>query len=402
MFTSLHRALGISSTDEFTAEMIDQLVERQVAEAPDLDFKAKLPSKDALTVGDLKKDLCALANIGGGVIVYGVAEDDGNKDHAGRRTDVGKVDEGYEQAYLSVAFGQITPPLYGVSLHRIEDDSHNALVVVVSQSRQVPHMFFTDKKDKRAIAVPVRHGTHSVWLAEPEIARLYRERFAAEHDANEKLNVAYQRVMEQRSHDGFWMAGVARPIYPTLAPKPDIEQIIQIGRDAGSEQIRKTYIDAVTPLSATSRPPRRGFRSWRFLDLMENSEMSMYIEFHDDGAVSVLSRLDGRFGDPQVHDYDLAIVVGDLFAAIRHYSTWTGAKEYDVKFGVEWDLNQQLVITQKRNIAFFREEVVPINRFIPIEATIDVLDHEILLRNACDLTLDCLNQAGITRQTTFN
>lgn len=135
---------------------------------------------------------------------------------------------------------------------------------------------------------------------------------------------------------------------------------------------------------------------------MENSEMSMYIEFHDDGAVSVLSRLDGRFGDPQVHDYDLAIVVGDLFAAIRHYSTWTGAKEYDVKFGVEWDLNQQLAITQKRNIAFFREEVVPINRFIPIEATIDVLDHEILLRNACDLTLDCLNQAGITRQTTFN
>lgn len=382
--------------------MIDQLVERQVAEAPDLDFKAKLPHKDALTVGDLKKDLCALANIGGGVIVYGVAEDDGNKDHAGHRTDVGKIDEGYEQAYLSVAFSQITPPLYGVSLHRVEDDSHNALVVVVPQSRQVPHMFFTDKKDKKAIAVPVRHGTHSVWLTEPEIARLYRERFAAEHDANEKLNAVYQRVMELRSHDGFWMAGVARPTYPTLAPKPDMNQIIQIGRDADGEQIRKKYSDAVTPLAAISRPPRRGFRSWRFLDLMENAERSMYIEFHDDGAVSVLSRLDGRYGGPQVHDYDLAKVIGDLFAAIRGYSTWTGAKEYDAKFGVEWDVNQQLIITQEQDIEYFREEVVPIKRFLPIEATIDVSDPEILLQNARDLTLDCLNQAGINRQTAFN
>ena len=95
MFTSLHRALGINSTNEFTTEMIDQLVDRQVAEAPDLDFKAAIPPVKALAASDVKKDLCAMANIGGGVIVYGVAEDDNNKEHAGYRTDVGKFDESY-------------------------------------------------------------------------------------------------------------------------------------------------------------------------------------------------------------------------------------------------------------------------------------------------------------------
>ncbi|WP_445446178.1 AlbA family DNA-binding domain-containing protein [Corynebacterium durum] len=399
MFTSLHRALGISSTNEFTTEMIDQLVDRQVAEAPDLDFKAAIPPVKALAASDVKKDLCAMANIGGGVIVYGVAEDDNNKEHAGYRTDVGKFDESQEQAYLSVAFGQIVPPLFGVKLHRVEDDLHNALVVVVPKSRQVPHMYFAEKSDKRTIAVPVRHGAHSVWLTEAEISRLYRERFIAEHDAKEALNSAYQRVTALRSEDGFWMAAVARPTYPTVASKPESQEIFQIGLKAREDQLRCKYYGGRATLIATNNLPKRGFRSWRFLDAKDDD--FMYVEFHDDGAISMLMRIDEVSRDALVYSYSLPIVVGDLLAAMRQYSEWTGVREYDVRFGVEWDMKQPLVIKQEQNVMYSPESVVPIRRFVPVEATIDVSDPEVLLQHAHDLALDCLNQAGINRLAIF-
>lgn len=402
MFTSLHRAIGISSTTEFTTEMIDQLVARQVAEAPDLDFKAEIPPVKALAASDVKKDLCAMANIGGGVIVYGVAEDDNNKDHAGYRTDVRKVDESYEQAYLSVAFGQIVPPLFGVKLHRVEDEFCNALVVVVPKSRQVPHMYFAEKNDKKTIAVPVRHGAHSVWLTEAEISRLYRERFVAEHDAKKALNSAYRRVTALRLEDGFWMAAVARPTYPTVASKPESQEIFQIGVKAREDQLRRRYNGGRATLIAASNPPKRGFRSWRFLDA-KNDDF-MYVEFHDDGAISMLMRIDEvlpQQRDALVHSYNLPIVVGDLLAAMRQYSEWTGVREYDVRFGVEWDMKQPLVIEQKLDIRYSPESVVPIRRFVPVEATIDVSDPEVLRQHAHDLALDCLNQAGINRLTMF-
>lgn len=74
MFTALHSALGIAPTDEFTNEMLDRLVEERTAERQDLDFKEKIDSKPTRPESDVKKGLCATANSGGGVIVYGVGE----------------------------------------------------------------------------------------------------------------------------------------------------------------------------------------------------------------------------------------------------------------------------------------------------------------------------------------
>ncbi|TVX76460.1 hypothetical protein FPP74_11110 [Corynebacterium sp. NML180780] len=89
MFTALHSALGIAPTDEFTNEMLDRLVEERIAERQDLDFKEKIDSKPTRPESDVKKDLCAMANSGGGVIVYGVGELSDMKDHAGKRVSAG-------------------------------------------------------------------------------------------------------------------------------------------------------------------------------------------------------------------------------------------------------------------------------------------------------------------------
>ena len=95
-----------------------------------------------------------MANSGGGVIVYGVGELPDMKDHAGKRVKAGDYSPGLEQSYLSVATSSISPPLRGVEFHRVEHKVHEAFVVVLPASRQVPHMYFTAKKNATELAVP--------------------------------------------------------------------------------------------------------------------------------------------------------------------------------------------------------------------------------------------------------
>ncbi|MGN0094837.1 MAG: helix-turn-helix domain-containing protein [Corynebacterium sp.] len=407
MFTSLHRALGIGPTDTFTTEMLDELVDVRAVETADLDFKAKLDSHPTAPHSDVKKDLAAMANYGGGVIVYGIGEKTDKKDHAGVREDVGLVDEGYEQAYMSVAVGHIVPPLFGVELHPVVDDERNALVVVVPRSRQVPHMFFTERKNSpRSLSVPVRHGAHSEWLSESEIARLYRERFDGQRESAEALEEQYTRVMDLRGDDGYWMAGVARPTRQTVVGKAGPVEMRTIAFNAHGDTLRREYDGAHSALIAVNRAVRPGFRSWRFAaDGKTTGAPEFYVEFHDNGGVSVLCRLDvehGKTDDAAVYTYRMPTVVGDLLACLRHFSGWTGSREYDVLFGVEWTGDESLTLKQEPDMRFLSESVVPIRRFVPVEATVDVAGDDAELREtARGLALDCLNQAGVSQLTVF-
>lgn len=70
-FTALHRAVG-AAPGPLTGEILDAAVAAGVAESNDLDWKSELPPAKGLPQTDFPKDVAAMANSGGGVIVYGV------------------------------------------------------------------------------------------------------------------------------------------------------------------------------------------------------------------------------------------------------------------------------------------------------------------------------------------
>lgn len=405
MFTSLHRALGIGPTEKITSEMLDKLVEFGVEEASDLDFKEKAPPASAVAAGDMKKDLCAMANTGGGVIVYGIRESSENKDQAGSRSSAGSTGPEFEQAVLQLVYGSIAPPLNGLEFHRVDEGrENNALVLVVPASRQAPHMYFVEKKDKRTLAVPVRNGAYSEWLTEPEIARLYRQRFEAQGKADEQLQVLFERTIQLRADEGYWMAGVAHPTSSAIALNREAAAVSRVALAAKDHAIRRQYDGGITPLTASYHSCRRGFRSWRFAKDREGERPEVYVEFHDDGAISVLCRLDEEVAESStslVSSYRLAVVAGDLVALMAEYSRLTGVREYDVRIGMQWSGSRPLEIFNPSNVNFFHEKPLPIHHFIPVTATVDISDPETLLDSARSIALDCLNQAGITRLTVF-
>jgi hypothetical protein len=83
-FTALHRALGVSP-GPLTVELLEAAVRGRVVETNDLDWKAELPPAKGLPQTDFPKDVAAMANSGGGVIVFGVRESQKARDGASRR-----------------------------------------------------------------------------------------------------------------------------------------------------------------------------------------------------------------------------------------------------------------------------------------------------------------------------
>ncbi|MGX5186174.1 AlbA family DNA-binding domain-containing protein [Streptomyces avermitilis] len=77
-----------------------------MTETSDLDWKTELPPAKGLSQTDFPKDVAAMANSGGGVIIFGVRE---SQKAATERVDAGEFTEVYERLLRSVAITAISP-----------------------------------------------------------------------------------------------------------------------------------------------------------------------------------------------------------------------------------------------------------------------------------------------------
>ena len=92
LFTSLHRLLDWAP-GPISDEFINAAVEARLAETDDLDWKSELPPTRALNETDFPKDIAAMANSCGGVLVYGIEE---MEKRATGRKDTGELTERHQ------------------------------------------------------------------------------------------------------------------------------------------------------------------------------------------------------------------------------------------------------------------------------------------------------------------
>lgn len=118
--------------------LLDAAVAAGVVEANDLDWKSELPPAKGLPQTDFPKDVAAMAN-SGGVIVFGVRE---SQKAAVERVDVGELDEAYERSLRSAAITAISPPVFGLNVHRLGTAGSRAVIVEVPASLDGPHLIY--------------------------------------------------------------------------------------------------------------------------------------------------------------------------------------------------------------------------------------------------------------------
>ena len=182
-FTALHRALGLES-GPLDESLLDAAVDAGVAETRDLDWKEKLPPAKGVNETDFPKDVAAMANSGGGLIVFGVAEE---QKAATCRVDAGDLNEGHERALRSAAITAISPPVFGLNVHRVGGPELRAVVVEVPASVDGPHLIYRNE----FFGAPIRNDADTVWMKERQIETMYRARFDERRRSGEMLDALF-------------------------------------------------------------------------------------------------------------------------------------------------------------------------------------------------------------------
>ncbi|MFP1603857.1 helix-turn-helix domain-containing protein [Microbacterium sp. 2216-1] len=386
-----------------TDDLLDAAVAAGVAEANDLDWKSELPPAKGLPQTDFPKDVAAMANSGGGVIVFGVRE---SQKAATARVDVGEFDEAYERSMRSAAFTAISPPVFGLNVHRLGDEENRAVVVEVFASVDGPHLIY--KNDY--FAAPMRNDSDTVWMKERQIEAMYRARFEERRHATEALDALFQEAAAGRDSDKrAWLIAVAHPRIPRFRGRLTREEARAVLTKTVGLALTYAGRGGIHPLENVDRDnPRPGLRRWVAVN-NATGERSMWREswmsIHHDGSVTVAAAVGGHrmssdayFEGWQVESVAIECAIADLLALARTAAETTGNDEYDVRLGIEWVGEEPLMILTKDNMGFTYDGVsVPLHHYTPVETTVNAAEPALdFFWHVHDFAQDCVNQGGVS------
>ncbi|WP_244897480.1 AlbA family DNA-binding domain-containing protein [Mycobacterium alsense] len=385
-----------------TDELLNDAVAAGVAETDGLDWKSELPPAKGLSQTDFPKDVAAMANSGGGVIVYGIRE---TQKAATERLDVGEVDEAYERSLRSAAITAITPPVFGLNVLRLGAEGNRAVVVEVPASVDGPHLTYKNEY----FAAPVRNDSDTVWMKERQIEAMYRARFDERRHAKEALDTLLSEAAAGRDTDTrSWLIAVARPRIPRFKDRLSREAAREVLSKA--EHLALTYAGrgGIHPLESVDRlNPRPGLRRWVAVNTATGDSSiwkESWASIHDDGSVTLATAVgghrtrDGYFEGWEVESSAIECAIADVMALIRTTAEATGNDEYDVRLGIAWSGGNPLMILTKDTQGYTYDGVsTPLHHYTPVETTVNAIEPALdYFWHVHDLAQDCVNQGGIS------
>ncbi len=402
-FTALHRGLG-RGPGPLTDELLDSAVAAGATESDDLDWKSELPPQKGLPQTDFPKDVAAMANSGGGVIVFGVHE---SQKAATGRTDVGDFDEGYERSLRSAAITAITPPVFGLNVFRLgSTEGKRAVIVEVPASVDGPHLIYRGDY----FGAPVRNDADTVWMKERQIEAMYRARFDERRHATEVLDTLYTEAAAGRdSEKRAWLVAVAHPRLPRVGSRLTRDETREILAKTESLALFYAGRGGIHPLESIDRHnPRPGLRRWVAVN-SATGEGSAWREawasIHHDGSITIAAAVgghrmssDGYFDGWQVQSAAIECAVADLMALVRRTAESTSGGEYDIRVGIDFTGDQPLAISTINNFGYHYDGTsVPLHRYTPVEFTVNAAESDLdFYWHVHDLAQDCVNQGGVS------
>lgn len=408
MFTPIHRALGLEPGNT-SIDLFKQAVEHSVEETSDLDWKrvaydSRRPGWDE----EAAKDIAAMANSGGGWIVFGI-EEDGDKNAASRIAPI-SWSATDQQRILRAAYAKIGPPVVGLEFHQIEcgdEDSGSIVMMRVPDSADAPHFA---KKGDDAFVAPRRNGPHTVYMSDREIERGFRERFQHVDDQERLLQDRYERACEGlRPEDGVFLAVAAIPYEPVSAQGPSSKQ--RVLEYVSNSHIPELYRQANAHSWWTIGEIKKGLRQWVLRSIRSSWGKCRHC-LYDDATVLASYRVTlqgGSYSATRATDEDLRnhSLSEDIETAIIDFLTLlrSHAQErkayggFRIRAGLVGDSGSPIFIRATENWGnrpLGVEYSEPIIRFQPITTELDpLLDIDEILPTINDLALDLINQGGV-------
>ncbi|WP_445256990.1 AlbA family DNA-binding domain-containing protein [Nocardioides aurantiacus] len=412
--TPLHTALG-RRDPELTLDLVERACDERLPENEQLDYKRDLPLTSSDPRGsedqalELAKDIAAMANGRGGMIIYGVREDGAPNPAAAVVTPVHDVDETTYRRIRQVAANFIYPPVLDIDFHLLPVESGGAvLVMLVPASNDAPHLVRPrrGRSDQTWFMAPYRHGPDTSTMVEKQLETFYERRWALRRQRNQELRDLHEDLSRDVGPgDMPWVVAVARPLHPVLASRDDFTSSAASQIFESAWEMSSNGRLAMQPhrfLSGSTRPGLRRFRQAHTRTLPNGALPRTVAEVHFNGSVGVAWRRGGAFGLAHadkscLSNTDLDNVCLDLFALIRSAARVLGVDgDYDVRLAVSPDR-----VPFRRMDPYTGEhyeydpDVFGSPRFVPLEATLRTNDSEQLATlDMVELARDAMNQIG--------
>jgi hypothetical protein len=187
------------------------LIDNQVGEAFDLDFKSELYGAGEKHKNAAATDVAALGNTAGGLLILGIAED--GQGRAASAPGVSLTEA--EERRIRQIVGSRVVPLPVLDFLHIEDQpgsGHGLMLIAVPRSPLAPHAVIVND----GLRYPRRNGATTRYLSEPEVAAAYRDRFAATHRQADRAQQAETEAMARLStaDDQLWVVVSMVPDLP--------------------------------------------------------------------------------------------------------------------------------------------------------------------------------------------
>ncbi|MCF0090006.1 MULTISPECIES: ATP-binding protein [unclassified Streptomyces] len=302
-WTRLHDYLG-HPPGPVTYDMVAEAVRRKLSESDDLDWKEALPTESKVKGewNEFAKDVAAMANTRGGLLVYGVSD---TIERVG--IDLDKVNDKQLGQWLRV---HLQPTVSGVSYLKLpatDGSGKDLLVVDVPASEMAPHFLYgwqQKDKDKTTFNAPFRHRDDTYYMPEHQVALAYRARFARQDAADAALHQHMRHttelvLAESENHAAAWLVVAARPTRPIPRMVPALSRAEAQHIMSRSSKRAEDLLASAIPMPRLLGPqlfpellannPRKGLRRWVDTNMLvparATHQCRILVELHHDGTV---------------------------------------------------------------------------------------------------------------------
>lgn len=405
VFTPIHRALGLPAGD-LSEDLYRQAIEHHIRESADLDWKRKpYDPKNTSSREELAKDVAAMANSGGGWIVFGMAED--NQNDAARAIHPIEWTARDERRTREVCYQQIAPPVQGIEFYPVDVGSGKIVAMRIPDSADAPHF---SRKGDDAFRAPRRSGAHTVSMSDREIERAFRERFQHAHEREQSLADAFDQASQALSReDGVFLALAALPMEPAISrfslTKANVNEM---QRDDPINALWSGKPDARWQLGDVRVGLRQwvirnyGFESWTFRKCLWH-DGTVLGAYQLGGVMMDWDRRDEYPVDGPNHcrSVDIEAGVVDFVTLMRRHALERQVNGgYRVRAGLIGPKGKPIFIRgldpEDHTFLDSAQQSVPINRFQPVSTIFDPLaEISEVIPHMNDLARDLINQGGI-------
>lgn len=417
-WTPIHAALGQTGTT-LTAEMISLAISVGLEETAQIDWKRQLPgllqrgTAQEQHQAELAKDVAAMANGDGGVIIYGVQERGGGSSAAGEVVSVGEVTDGVQRETRMAINGLTYPAVTGIDLQVIRwpgDRGDAVLALHIPASEDAPHLIHPKSvaREQGWFQVPWRDGASTKWMSERQIADAYRRREQRRRDERQSVADLYDEFLASvGAVEGSrcWVVAVAQP----LRPIRDHRRLSKLGA--------QRFLDSA--LHHPALLDRNDFSAIKFLDGAEtrlgyrmfsrsgsvsegDTAYEARVEVHGNGALAVGATRGGILTPPDdVHPGHVATVDFEYMAwdlaglLLKTVESGNVSGDFLVRIGVSPTPSAFRTLRRLGNSFWPAEIGQPVRRAKAPEGLV-VTDQgrEALLESLWDVVTDAMSQTG--------